>query len=76
MVAEPPTLDVPLRLMLGTADGICDPSAGREVASRWRGPTEVLAYEGAYHELFNEPDKAIILDGLVEWLDTLEWPDA
>lgn len=70
------TLDVPLRLMLGTADGICDPLAGREMAGRWHGSTEIVAYEGAYHELFNEPDKALILDGLVEWLDTLEWPDA
>jgi alpha-beta hydrolase superfamily lysophospholipase len=73
---EPPKLEVPLRLMLGTADGICDPAASKEMATRWCGPTEVLAYEGAYHELFNEPDKAVILDGLVEWLDTLEWPDA
>ena len=73
---QPPTLKVPLRMMLGTADGICSPEAGRRFAELWAGPSETLAYEGAYHELFNEPDKAVVLDALVDWLDTLEWPDA
>ena len=75
VIADPPRLQVPLRMMLGTADGICDPAAGRSMAGSWQGETELVAYEGSYHELFNEPDKAVVLDGLVEWLDALEWPD-
>jgi len=73
---DPPTTTIPMRMMLGTADGICSPRGGRAAAARWQGPVSVVAYEGAYHELFNEPDKAVVLDGLTEWLDTLEWPDA
>jgi alpha-beta hydrolase superfamily lysophospholipase len=76
VAADPPKLQVPLRMMLGTDDGICVPAAGKSVAANWSGPTDLVAYEGAFHELFNEPDKDVILDGLVEWLDTLEWPDA
>lgn len=75
IVADPPTLNVPLRMMLGTADGICAPDAGKQMAAAWSGQTDLVAYEGAFHELFNEPDKDVILDGLVEWLDTLEWSD-
>ncbi len=74
VVADLPRIAVPLRLMLGSADGICDPAASRSMAAGWAGPVDLVVYEGAYHELFNEPDKSVILDGLVEWLDTLEWP--
>jgi len=76
VAADPPRIQVPLRMMLGTADGICEPAAGRSLAQGWLGDKDIVSYEGAYHELFNEPDKAVILDGLVEWLDALEWPDA
>jgi len=72
---DPPLVDIPLRMMLGTADGICTPRGGRGAAARWIGLVSLVAYEGAYHELFNEPDKEVVLDGLTEWLDTLEWPD-
>ena len=72
---DPPLCDIPLRMMLGTADGICKPSGGRAAADRWRGPVDLVSYEGAYHELFNEPDKAVIIDGLTEWLNDLDWPD-
>jgi len=76
MAEDPPQLDIPLRMMLGTADGICEPEASRSLAHAWVGPTDLVAYEGAYHELFNEPDKDVILDGLVEWLHDLAWPHA
>jgi len=75
IAVEPPCQKPPMRLMVGTADGICDPAASRSLAKTWGGTTEVVAYDGAYHELFNEPDREIILDGLVEWLDALEWPN-
>ncbi len=74
--ADPPTLQVPLRMMLGTADGICLPEAGRRIAEAWKGPREIVSYDGLYHELFNEPEKEMILDGLVDWLATLDWPTA
>lgn len=76
VAADPPRIDTPLRLMLGTADGICEPAASRSLVGGWSGPSEIVAYEGSYHELFNEPDKAVVLDAMVEWLDTLRWPDA
>ena len=60
---------LPLRMMVGTADRICDHEASLAFAEAWGGPTTVAVYEGHYHELFNEPDKADILAELVAWLD-------
>lgn len=75
VVSDPPQLEVPLRLMLGSADGICSPTAGAKVADRWPGTRkEKVVYDGFYHELFNEPERDLVLDGLVDWLHTLSWP--
>ena len=73
---DPPQRDIPLRMMVGTGDRICDHEASRAYVRRWQGPTETVVYEGFYHELFNEPEKARVLDELVAWLDTLGSPDA
>lgn len=62
---------IPLRMMVGTQDQIIDPAAGQAFAARWGGDATVEAYEGLYHELFNEPEKAEVLGGLVAWLDTV-----
>ncbi len=69
VVASPSLRDIPLRMMLGTADQICDPDGGRAAAAAWRGPTTVAVYDGFYHELFNEPEKDRVLDELATWLN-------
>lgn len=64
-------LTIPLRMMLGTADGICDHQAALKFADAWGGPVDKAVYEGLYHELFNEPEKETVLSELIAWLDGL-----
>lgn len=61
----------PLHLMIGDADGICDPDAARAFGERWGGPRSVKVYPGLYHELFNEPEKETVLAELIAWMDGL-----
>jgi alpha-beta hydrolase superfamily lysophospholipase len=65
---------LPLRMMIGTDDQICDPKAGIAFAERWGGDAVTAVYDGLYHELFNEPEKETILSELTAWLDTV-WAD-
>ena len=60
---------IPLRMMVGTADGICDHTAALQFADAWGGPVEKVVYDGLYHELFNEPEKDQVLSELATWLD-------
>ena len=62
---------IPLRMMVGTADAICDHTAALDFAKKWGGPVESVVYDGLYHELFNEPEKDTILSELITWLDGL-----
>lgn len=63
-------IDAPLMAFHGTADRLA-PVAGSRllvagVASRDKTLKE---YPGAYHELFNEPEREAVLGGLVAWMD-------
>lgn len=60
---------MPLRLMVSDCDRICDAQAGLRLAAGWGGEHEEQLYQGLYHEIFNEPEKAGILSELTAWLD-------
>jgi alpha-beta hydrolase superfamily lysophospholipase len=62
-------ITVPTLIMYGTADGLC-PVRGSEMLAERIGATDktVKAYDGLYHEIFNEPEQAQVLDELCEWL--------
>lgn len=65
-----PGLRVPLLVMLGTADALVPPDAGRMVHERAGSPDKrLIEYEGLYHEILNEPEQDRVMDDLVEWLD-------
>jgi alpha-beta hydrolase superfamily lysophospholipase len=64
-----PRYTVPMRLMVGTGDQICAPEGARRLAGAWTGPKDVVEYPGLYHELFNEPERQQVLDGLLDWMD-------
>jgi alpha-beta hydrolase superfamily lysophospholipase len=67
-----PKLDVPLLVMLGTADTLCPPEGGRMLHDRASSADkELKVYEGYYHELFNEPpgERDKPLDDLAAWLN-------
>jgi acylglycerol lipase len=69
--AECERITVPLLVMLGTADTLVPPEAGRMVHDRARSADKtLLTYEGFFHEIFNEPagERDRPLRDLAGWL--------
>jgi acylglycerol lipase len=65
-----PSLRVPLLAMQGTADGLVEPGAARHVVERAGSADRTLhEYPGLWHEIFNEPERELVLSDLVAWLD-------
>lgn len=69
VMADAPEGTLPLRMMIGTGDRICDPAAGRRLARDWGGTVEEVVYDGLYHELFNEVERQSIIADLITWMD-------
>ena len=64
------TLEVPLLIMHGTDDLLADPEGSRQLYDHAESDDKDLRlYEGLYHEILNEPEKAEVLADMVEWLD-------
>ena len=64
------TLDVPLFVMHGTADRLTNPEGSKELAARARTPDKTIKlYEGYYHDLLHEPERAAVLADIERWLD-------
>jgi alpha-beta hydrolase superfamily lysophospholipase len=62
---------LPLLLMLGEVDMVCDPDAARRFSQSYGGPCEVRDFPKLYHELFNEPERADVIDAMRNWLERL-----
>ena len=69
VMADAPRGTLPLRMMVGTGDRICDPDAGRRLARDWGGEVDEVVYDGLFHELFNETERATIIADLITWMD-------
>ncbi|CAM3099274.1 alpha/beta hydrolase [Skermania piniformis] len=65
-----PRIDVPMLVLHGTADRLADISGAELVATKI-GSTDFTftRYPGLYHEVFNEPERAQVLNDTVSWLD-------
>ena len=62
-------ITLPTLIMYGTEDGLCAPSGSVMLGERIGAADKtVLAYEGLYHEIFNEPERETVLDDLCAWL--------
>lgn len=59
----------PLLLMHGKADGLAFPSGSIEFAEALKGKCTLRLWEGAYHELHNEPEQTEVLKAMMEWMD-------
>jgi alpha-beta hydrolase superfamily lysophospholipase len=69
VVAEAPSLRVPLLLMQAGEDRLVDPEASKEFFSRAGSQDKTLKiYEGYYHELFNEPEKEKVFMEIEQWI--------
>jgi alpha-beta hydrolase superfamily lysophospholipase len=63
-------LEVPLLIMHGTGDLLADPEGSRQLYGRsGSGDKDLRLYEGLYHEILNEPERAEVLADMVQWLD-------
>ena len=59
---------LPLRLLIGGQDQVCDPLAAKEFAANYGGEIDTVVYEQCFHELFNEPEKYEILAAAEKWI--------
>jgi alpha-beta hydrolase superfamily lysophospholipase len=64
-----PSLKLPLLVLSGTEDKLVNPEGARLV-ERLAGSTDktLKMYDGLYHEVFNEPEKELVLGDLRDWL--------
>jgi alpha-beta hydrolase superfamily lysophospholipase len=69
--AQAPNWQVPTLLMWGGADR-CVPPAGSTRFAAAAPPLRVTAkpWPALFHEIFNEPERAQVLQHLTDWLDT------
>lgn len=63
-------ITLPLLILHGTADRLADVQGSKQLYARAGSPDKTLKlYQGFYHEVLNEPEKAQVLADLLEWLD-------
>jgi len=62
-------LKTPTLLMHGTADRLTSYEASREFAQTAGAKVTLRLWEGLYHEIHNEPQKAEVLQTMLDWLN-------
>ena len=68
--ARLPSLTIPLLVVHGSADELVNVESGRTAHSLAGSADKTLkVYDGLAHEVFNEPEKATVLDDVANWLD-------
>jgi alpha-beta hydrolase superfamily lysophospholipase len=60
---------LPLLIMHGTADRLTLAEASRQFAERGGKNVTWRAWDGLYHEIHNEPEKAEVLKVMIDWMD-------
>lgn len=63
-------ITLPLLVQHGEADALASPAGGQYLHDH-AGSTDkkLILYPGLYHEIYNEPEQAAVLDDLVVWFD-------
>ncbi len=68
--AEASRITLPLLLLQGSADRLVDPEGARRLYDKVSSSDKkILIYEGLYHEVFNEPEHARVLQDVDDWLE-------
>ncbi len=68
-MAEAHSLAAPALIVQGSEDQLVDPAASKEFFERISlDKKQYIEYEGLYHEVFNEPEKAAVLADVQAWL--------
>ena len=60
---------VPTLLMYAQADRLVDPAGSAQFSRQAAACVASRGFDGMYHEIFNDPDKALVFDCLKAWLD-------
>ncbi len=60
---------LPLLLLHGKADAIAFPSSSTEFAAPLKEKCTLVLWDGAYHELHNEPDQIEVFKTMTLWMD-------
>jgi acylglycerol lipase len=69
--AQMEAITLPLLILHGTADRLTDIEGSKQLYARAGSSDKTLKlYDGLYHEILNEPEKARVLEDIVHWLDT------
>lgn len=69
VIANLPSLRMPLLVLTGTADKIVDPAGAQIAYDKASSPDKTLkTYEGLYHEILNEPEKDVVMNDVLNWL--------
>lgn len=61
-------MPVPALLMHGSADMLTSPAGTEDFAGRVGGDLSFKKWEGLYHEIHNEPEKAEVMQAMVDWI--------
>jgi alpha-beta hydrolase superfamily lysophospholipase len=70
-LAHASEVTLPLLVMHGEDDVLTSPAGSREFHARAASDDKTLKiYPGLYHEIFNEPEKDVVLAELTDWLET------
>jgi len=63
-------IKLPLLIVHGTDDGLANVEGSKELYARAGSSDKTLKlYEGFYHEVLNDPEKARVFDDIVQWLN-------
>jgi len=69
VTAEAGKITLPFITLQGTADRLVDPGGAQMLYDKASSKDKVLKfYEGFFHEVFNEPERAIVLKDVETWL--------
>jgi acylglycerol lipase len=69
-LAEAGRIAVPTLLLHGGADAVVDPAGSEELLERLRVPDrELRVYPGLFHEIFNEPERKVVLGDMLAWIE-------
>jgi alpha-beta hydrolase superfamily lysophospholipase len=64
-------VNVPMLVMHGGADKVTPPLGSRDLAARaWSTDKSLRIYDGLYHDLLHEPERAQVTLAVLGWLDT------
>jgi alpha-beta hydrolase superfamily lysophospholipase len=71
VTAEASKITLPIFILNGSADRLVDPSAAKMLYNSVGSTDKTLRiYEGLYHEVYNEPEREIVLKDVENWLDS------